>query len=70
VLRPHPQGTHAARAPVLAKERPRVAAATQTRILRAGQLVQRAAEDHASRQIAPRLVLGEESELERADALD
>jgi hypothetical protein len=49
VLRPHPQGAHASRAPVLAEERPRVAAATQARILRARQLVQRAAENHAFR---------------------
>ena len=43
---------------------------TQARILRARQLVQRAAEDHASRQVATRLVPGEESEVERADAFD
>src|ERR671925_1738176 len=69
-LRPHAQGARAARAPVLAKEPPRVPTATQARILRARQLVQRAAEDHVSRQVATRLVPGDESEVERADAFD
>src|SRR5919197_85394 len=69
-LRPHAEGARAARAPVLAKEPPRVPTATQAGILRARQLVQRAAEDHASRQVATRLVPGEESEVERADAFD
>ena len=36
----------------------------------AHQLVQRAAEDHASRHVVTRLVPGEESEVERADAFD